>query len=161
MSSTSWSSSCSQVLARARSERCSVGFAGADAYGVIEVENEDLAVADLAGLCRAGDGVDHLVGLLTRDRDLDFDFRQEVHRVFGAAVNFGVAFLSPVSLDFSDGETVHPRRSESVSHFVELEWLDDGHDDFHGFNPPLGPGGEPGVLTGQSHACSCPRTIAG
>jgi hypothetical protein len=33
---------------------------------------------------------------------------------------------------------VHADRSQSVADLVELERLDDGHDDFHGL-PPLGP----------------------
>src|SRR5262245_47642888 len=44
-----------------RSKRRSVGFAGADADGLIDAEDEDFSVADLTGLGRSRDGVDHLV----------------------------------------------------------------------------------------------------
>jgi hypothetical protein len=30
---------------------------------------------------------------------------------------------------------VHPDRGQGVADLVELEWLDDGHDDFHWFDP--------------------------
>jgi hypothetical protein len=30
---------------------------------------------------------------------------------------------------------MHPDGSESISHFVEFEWLDDGHDYFHRIAP--------------------------
>ena len=73
------------------------------------------------------------------DSDFDLDLRQEVHGVFGAAVDFSVALLTPVALDLGDGQPVHPRRGQSVADLVELERLDDGHDDFHGFDPRLGP----------------------
>src|ERR1700716_742890 len=123
----------------AGSDRRSVGFAGADAHRAFEVKDEDLSVPDLAGLRRPGDGVDGLVDLVGRNRDFDLDLRQETHRVFGAAVDFRMALLAPISFDLRDGHPVHAGRGQSVSDLVELEWLDDGHDDFHGFNPPLGP----------------------
>src|SRR3954462_678171 len=120
-------------------QRRGVGFAGADADGVVDVVDEDFAVADLAGLGRRGDGVDDLVGLLARNSDFDLDLRQEIHGVFGAAVDFSVSLLTPVTFDLGDGQPVHPCRSQSVTDLVELERLDDGHDDFHGFDPRLGP----------------------
>src|SRR5262245_27654320 len=123
----------------AGSEGCGVGLAGADAHGGVEREDEDLSVPDLAGLGRGGDGVDGLVDLVGRDRDFDLDFRQEAHRVFGTAINLRVALLAPVSLDLRHGHPVHADRGERVPDLVELERLDDGHDDFHGFNPRLGP----------------------
>ena len=45
----------------ARSERVGVGFAGADAHGVIERKDEDLSVADLSCLGGADDRFDGLV----------------------------------------------------------------------------------------------------
>ena len=71
------------------------------------------------------------------NRHLDLHLRQEGHRVFGAAIDFGMALLTPVALDLGDGHPVHPDRGQSVADLVELEWLDDRHDDFHGFNPRL------------------------
>src|SRR5450432_2272557 len=50
-----------------------------------------------------------------------------------------MALLAPVTFDLRDGHSVHAGRGQSVSDLVELEWLDDGHDDLHGFDPPLGP----------------------
>src|SRR5215218_11033376 len=106
---------------------------------MVDVVNEDFAVADLPGLGSGGDGLDDLVGLLARNSDFDLDLRQEIHGVFSAAIDFSMALLTPVSLDLGDGQPVHPRRSQSVADLVELERLDDGHDDFHGFDPRLGP----------------------
>ena len=66
-----------------------------------------------------------------------------IETITGAAIDFGVALLTPVSLDFRDGHPVHADRGESVADLVELERLDDGHDDFHGFKSPLRPGPAP------------------
>src|SRR6266567_4375349 len=138
-SSTSWLNSCWQASTCAGSQRRGVGFAGADAYGVVDVVDEDFAVADLAGFGGGRNGIDDLVGLFARNSDFDLDLRQEVHGVLSAAIDFSVALLTPVSLDLGDGQPVHPCRSQSVADLVELERLDDGHDDFHGFDPRLGP----------------------
>src|SRR4051812_42128893 len=52
-----------------RSERVAVCFAGADAHRLVDAENEDLAVADLAGLGSGCDRFDGLVDHVGRDRD--------------------------------------------------------------------------------------------
>ena len=88
-------------------------------------------------LAARGDGFDDFVDLVGSDCDLDLELRQEAHGVFGAAVDFGVPLLTPVSLDLSDGHAVHPDRGQGVTDLVELEWLDDGHDDFHLVRSPL------------------------
>src|ERR1700726_3037637 len=114
---------------------------------MVEVDDEDLAVADLSGFRRRRDGVNGLVDLVRGDRDLDLDLGQEAHRVFSAAVNFGVALLPAISLDFRHRETVNANGGQGVTDFFELEWLDDRHNDFHGSYPRLGPGQtRPGVL---------------
>src|SRR4051794_5612361 len=60
------------------------GFSGPDADGLLDVGDEDLAVADAAGLGRAADGVDGLLDQVVGDHDLDFDLGQKVHDVFRA-----------------------------------------------------------------------------
>src|SRR5205085_1221285 len=57
----------------AGSKRRLVGLAGADAHRMFEAEHEDLAVADLAGLGRPGDGVGDFVDLVGRNRDFDLE----------------------------------------------------------------------------------------
>src|SRR3954463_2328045 len=115
-----------------------VGLAGADAHGGIEGEDKNLSVPDLAGLGGRGDGIDRFLDLVGRYRHFDLDLRQEAHGIFSAAINLRVALLTPVSLDLRHGHSVHADRSQSVADLVELERLDDGHDDFHGL-PPLAP----------------------
>src|SRR5579864_9524639 len=119
-------------------QRGGVGLAGADAHRVIEPEDEDLAVADLAGLRRRRDGVDDLVDLIGGAGDFQLDLRQEAHGVFGAAIDFGVALLAPVALHLGDGQSLNADLGQRVADLVELERLDDGHDDFH-VHDPLSP----------------------
>src|ERR1043166_7775371 len=103
----------STPVARGAGSECrNVGLAGADAHGVVESHDEDLAVADLAGLGRRRDRLDGLLDHRGVHCDLDLDLGQEAHGVFGAAIDFGVALLAPVSLDLRDGHPVHADRSQ-------------------------------------------------
>src|SRR5262252_1146701 len=78
----------------AGSKRRSVGFAGTDAYGLVDAEHEDLSVADLAGLGCGRDGLDHFVDLVGRHGHLDLQLGQKAHGIFGAAIDFGMALLA-------------------------------------------------------------------
>src|SRR5258708_1315859 len=64
--------------------------AGADADGLAHRQDEDLAVADRAGLGGLADDRDHLVHQAIGHHDLDLDLGQEVDRVLRAAVELGV-----------------------------------------------------------------------
>src|SRR3954451_15193737 len=114
---------------------------------MVEVDDEDLAVADLAGLGSCCDGVDGLVDLIRGDSDLDLDLGQEAHRIFGAAIDFRVALLAAITFDFRHRETMNADGGQGIPDFFELEWLDDRHNNFHGYLSPLGPGFRP---TGRS-----------
>ena len=65
---------------------------------MIEAKNEYLAVADLSGLRRGGDGLDDFFDLIGGAGDFELDLRQETDRVFGTAINLGVPFLAAVPL---------------------------------------------------------------
>src|SRR5258707_2260320 len=106
---------------------------------MVEVDDEDLAIADLPGLCSRGDGVDGLVDLVRGDSDLDLDLGQEAHRIFSAAIDFRVALLPAVAFDFRHRETMNANGGQGVTDFFEFEWLDDRHNNFHGSYPRLGP----------------------
>src|SRR5690606_36227458 len=73
-----------------------------------------------------------------RHRDLDLDLGQEADGVFGAAVDFRMAPLPAVTLDFRYGEAMDAQGRECIAHFLKLEWLDDRHDDLHCFPPIAG-----------------------
>ena len=63
--------------------------------------------------------------------DLDLHLRQEVHVVFGTTVDFGLALLPAEPLHLRDGEALHAEWRQCLAHVVELEGLDDGHDQLH------------------------------
>src|SRR3954452_4003378 len=106
---------------------------------MVEIDDEDLAVADLSGFRGGRDGIDGLVNLVGGDSDLDLDLGQEAHGIFGAAIDFRMALLAAITFDFRHRETVNADGGQGVTDFFELEWLDDCHNNFHGSYPRLGP----------------------
>src|SRR6185312_8788236 len=109
-------------------ESVCIGLTRADANGLLDREDENLSVADLAGLGGSGDRADHLLDLVGRDRDLDLQLGEKVHGVFGAAIDFRVPFLSSVAFDLGNSQSVNADAGEGVTHLFQLERLDDGHD---------------------------------
>ena len=75
--------------------------------------------------------IDHLFGLLLGHRHFQLHLRQEVDHVFGAAIEFGMAFLPAETLHLGDGDAGDPGFGQRFAHVVQLERLDDGHDHFH------------------------------
>src|SRR5207244_614294 len=65
------------------------------------------------------------------DDDLDFDLRQEVDDVFGAAIDFGVTLLPAETLDLADRHAGDADLVQRILHLIELERLDDRLDLFH------------------------------
>src|SRR3954452_11644745 len=131
----SWCHSFPKVVRARASQSSGLGLAGADTHGAFDAVDEDLAVADLAGLGGRHNRVDDSVNLIGRDCRFDLDFGKKAYGVFGAAIDFRVAFLTPVSLDLGDGHSEHSDRSQVVALLVKLERLDDSHDDLHGLVP--------------------------
>src|SRR3990170_7607594 len=112
-------------------KRIFAGFAGADAVHLFEIEDEDLAVADLVGARGLDDRLDHALQRRGLDGDLDLHLGQEVHHVFSAAVELRVPLLPAEALDLGHGDALHADLGERVAHVVELEGFDDGGNEFH------------------------------
>src|SRR4051812_87142 len=113
------------------SQRVAVSLPGADAHRVLDLDHENLAVADLPGFGGAGDRLNDAVGAIVRHHDLDLDLGQEIHGVFCAAIDLGVALLTTETLDLADGQAGDPELGQRVAHVFELERLDDGGDELH------------------------------
>ena len=62
--------------------------------------------------------------------NLEPQLGKEIHRVFGAAIDFGMALLPPVAFDLAHGHAVDADAGERFAHFVEFERLDDSDDHF-------------------------------
>ena len=103
--------------------------------GLFDIGNEDFSVADAPGLGGAPDGVDGLLDKILADHNLDFHLGEEIHDVFRATVQLGVALLPPEALGLGDGDALNPDFLKGFLHFVELEGLDNGLDLFHLTSP--------------------------
>ena len=66
------------------------------------------------------------------DRDFDSQLGQEVHDIFGAAIDLGVALLAAVALDLGHRHAVDADGGQRLAHLVKLEGFDDRDDEFHG-----------------------------
>ena len=88
----------------AGSDRFLARLAGADADDLLDVGDEDLAVADLAGARGLDDRLDRALDQRVADDHLDLHLGQEVDDVLGAAIELGVALLAPEALDLGHGE---------------------------------------------------------
>src|ERR1700722_10267797 len=108
-----------------------VPFAGADAYDLLEIEDENLSVADLAGLRRFGDSLDHLLEQRIVDRDFYFCLGHEFHDVFGAPINLRMTALPAEAADLGHRDALHAYFADGLPDIVELEWFDDRGDELH------------------------------
>src|SRR5579862_5952407 len=93
----------------------------ADADGVVDGGDENLTVTDFAGLGGFHDGSDRRIGAVVRRDDFEFEFRQEIHAVFTAPIDFGMAFLAAETFDFGDGHALKTDITERVFHFLQFE----------------------------------------
>src|SRR5262245_60743132 len=103
-------------------------FAGADADAVLERQDEDLAVADLAlvaGASGLDDRLDRRLDELVVDGDLQLHLAQQVDGVLVAAVDLGVALLAAEALDVADGQADDLDFVERFLDRLELRRLDD------------------------------------
>src|SRR3546814_725797 len=114
-------------------------LAGADAQGGFQVDDEDLAVADLAAARGLGDRLDHRLGLAVAHGDLDLGLGHVVDRVLGTAVDLGVAFLTAVAVDVAGRHAMHAQRRQRLAHLVQPVRLHDRRDVFHGSSLPENP----------------------
>lgn len=110
-----------------------IRFTGAYAYYLVDTGNEDLAIADLACAGSVDNGVNNTIHQLFIRHNFNLYFRQEIHYVFGAAIEFSMTFLPAEPLYFGNGQAGDTDLIERLAHFVELEWFYDGLDFFHGF----------------------------
>ena len=109
-------------------------LAGADADGVFDGEDEDFAVADLAGAGVFENRVDHGVQRGGVDHDLDADFGQVVDLHLLSAVLLDHAALRAAAADFGDRHADDADLFERVADDRESFGSDDGDDHLHGMS---------------------------
>src|SRR5688500_15822975 len=76
-----------------------VRFTRRDTDDTVDVGTEDLAVAKLAGRGGLEDGFDHLSDEVAANGHFDLGLGDEVHDVFSAALELGMATLPTETLD--------------------------------------------------------------
>ena len=113
------------------------GLAGSNSHRVLNIEDENLAVADFAGGGRGLDGLDGLGRGGVLDNRLELHLGHEIHLVLSAPVNFRLTLLPPVTLDFRNRQTLDAGRHKGFTHVVQLEGFDDRYDKFHPLAPAL------------------------
>jgi hypothetical protein len=65
------------------------------------------------------------------DEHLDTDLGDEVHLVFRASVNLGMATLAAEALGLGEGHALDAERLEGLFDLIEFEGLEDCHDQLH------------------------------
>jgi len=108
-------------------------FFSPDANRFVHIRNEDFPIPDFSRLGRRDDRFDRCVNAFLGQDQFEFQFGQEIHRVFAATVDFGVPLLPPKPFHLGDRHSVNPDVAESILHFVQLERLDDRFDFLHKF----------------------------
>src|SRR5215471_18593722 len=73
-----------------------------DADGFLDIEDENLSVADAAGSRSLLHGINAGFEPILRNDDLDLHLWQEIHDILGAAVEYGMALLPPETLGLGD-----------------------------------------------------------
>ncbi len=111
---------------------------GTDAQGIVNRNNENLAVADATGMRRVANGLDSPVDEIVFGHELDLHLGQEIYNVFSPAIEFRVALLMTESLDLRHGQALQPGLVQGLLDLVELERLDHRLDLLHDdFNPDV------------------------
>src|SRR3990167_10578652 len=98
-----------------------IGFAGTDANSLFQIDHEDLAVTDLAGVGRLGYRLDNPIKILVVNGDINLHLRQEINHVFRAAIQLGVTLLPPEAFDLSNGNALHADFGQRLAYIVQLE----------------------------------------
>src|SRR6266567_17198 len=119
-----------------------IALAGANANRGVHGMNEDLPVADIAGLRRARENGSDFVHETVGHHHLDLG--KEVNRVLAAAVELGMPLLPAEAANLGNRHADNAYASQGLLDVVELERLDDGLDLLHE-NPPGAAGCAPVV----------------
>src|SRR5258708_17409671 len=114
-----------------RRHRSQVLFAGADADHLLDRQDEDLAVSDLAGAGGLEDGVDRDLHERIGDADVEAHLLDQLHLDRRAAVGLDLLGLASVALGAADGEAADLGLEQRLEDLGQLLRPDDGGDQLH------------------------------
>src|SRR5258708_34911395 len=104
----------------------SVPLVCTNSYDVCQIEDKNLSITDLAGLGRVGDCFDDLVRERIDHGDFNFYLRDELDRILGTPVNFGVPALTAKAANVGDGDALHAHVADCLANIIELERFNNG-----------------------------------
>src|ERR1022692_552595 len=110
----------------------------ADANRFIHARQKNLPITDLARARRAQDGLHCFFHHRVRQNQLQLGLRDKVHAVLPAAVNLGVALLSPMPPHLEHGHALHANLLQRALHRFQLGVLDDRFNLRHDVVPRFG-----------------------
>ena len=106
-------------------------FAGANSNHLIDGGDEHLSIADLACFGCIDDGVDRVLNSRVWHYEVDLEFGQEVHRVFAALIDFGMALLVTAPFDLSQRHSFESETIQGTFDFFQPKRLNNGLYLFH------------------------------
>src|SRR3954454_15043741 len=135
-----------------RLEGLLAGLARADPVGLLDGQDEDLPVTDVAGTGVPQDRVDDRRHVLRGDHALDLELRPQVVRQRRAAIALGDALLPAGALHLRERERGEPALEQLLANRLERLVSDVRHDHLHAVTsrvsgagggattwPPVGP----------------------
>src|SRR6185436_11454154 len=106
-------------------------LAGADADGVLDVEDEDLPIARLPGVGVLQDRVERALDVVVVDHDLQLELWAEEDRRLRAPVALGEALLAAGALDLADAHGRKAHVGQVVADLLERLMPDESLDLLH------------------------------
>jgi omega-6 fatty acid desaturase (delta-12 desaturase) len=114
-----------------RSECAVPGFASANAPDLVDRRDENLAVADLAGLGGVDDRLDHALNEIIGYRNLYLGFWKKINDILGTTIQFRVAALATEAFDFTNGHSLDADFTQRITHVIEAKGFYNGGHKLH------------------------------
>src|SRR5262245_40212228 len=112
-----------------------VAFASPDVVTLIDRQDKNPAITDLASPRRFDDCFDDVLGYLIWDDEFNHNLRQKRDAIFRPSINGLVALLPAVSAHLSHCHPGNVEFRQSIFYFLELIWANDRLDQFHASSP--------------------------
>src|SRR5690606_34423080 len=100
------------------------GFAGTNTNHLLQVMDENLAIANFSGTCRCLDCFNRAIHDSLINRCLYLRFGQQIHHMLSTAIHLGMAFLTSEAFDLCHGNTLYTDRRQRFAHFTQFEGFD-------------------------------------